>query len=359
MRFHATSLPLACALVLGLTLPSLAQTHKKRRRHVARQTWTAHPIAQGLSEDDITGGEDPVIRAAAVTALGDLNGTAVVVDPNDGRILAMVNQGLALSADYQPCSTTKMAVALAALDHRIVNENTPIRIAAHWSVNLTQALAYSINAYFEALGDKMGFATVTSFEREMGLGELAGYDIAGEDPGSLPGEPGPGGVAKLSSFGEGVRISPLQLAAIVTAIANGGTLYYLQHPTSPEQVRDFQPLVKRQLPIADFTPEVKDGMLAAVQYGTGKLARLRDEQILGKTGTCSRDGTRFGLFASYLGIAHPKLVVVVVLRGNRAVFGPRAAQVAGVIYRSLDRQHYFETASRDSDPALDPAAGHN
>ncbi|HUX67846.1 MAG TPA: hypothetical protein VMV31_10195, partial [Terriglobales bacterium] len=109
-------------------------------------------------------------------------------------------------------------------------------------------------------------------------------------------------------------------------------------------------------PIAALTPEVKDGMLAAVQYGTAKLARLRDEQILGKTGTCSRDGTRYGLFASYLGIEHPKLVVVVVLRGNRAVFGPRAAQVAGVIYRSLDQQHYFEAAAVRRRAAL-PAMG--
>ncbi len=344
-RFGLTAAVVACAL----SLPLVAQARKPRQRrvvhHVVRryvQTWTARSIAYGLGDHDITGGEDPEIRAAAVRALGDLNGTAVVVDPNNGRILAMVNQKLALSAQYQPCSTTKMAIALAALDHHVVNENTPIQVAAHWSVNLTTALAYSINAYFEALGDRMGFATVTRYEREMGLGEKAGWDIPGEDPGVVPDEPGPGGVAKLSSFGEGVHISPLQLAAIVTAIANGGTLYWLQHPTTPEQVRDFVPRIKRHLDIAALTPEVKDGMLGAVQYGTARLAKLSNEQILGKTGTCSRDGTRFGLFASYLGITHPQLVVVVILRGDGAVFGPRAAQVAGVIYRQLDREHYFE-----------------
>jgi penicillin-binding protein 2 len=335
--------------VCALSAPLAAQARKPVRRravhHIVRryvQTWTARPIAYGLGDHDVTGGEDPEVRAAAVRALGNLNGTAVVVDPNNGRILAMVNQKLALSAQYQPCSTTKMAIALAALDHHVVNENTPIQVAAHWSVNLTTALAYSINAYFEALGDRMGFATVTRYEREMGLGEKAGWNIPGEDPGVVPDEPGPGGVAKLSSFGEGVHISPLQLAAIVTAIANGGTLYWLQHPTTPEQVRDFVPRVKRHLDIAALAPEVKDGMLGAVQYGTAKLARLTNEQILGKTGTCSRDGTRFGLFASYLGITHPQLVVVVILRGNGAVFGPRAAQVAGVIYRRLDNEHFFE-----------------
>lgn len=339
------------AVVLGLPLGAQTAAHKRARvRRVVGQTWTARSTAQGLGADDVTGGDDPVIRAAAVRAIGDLNGTAVVVDPNTGRVLAMVNQSLALSADYQPCSTTKMAVALAALDHGVVNENTPIQIAAHWSVNLTQALAYSINAYFEALGEKMGFATVTGYERRMGLGEKAGWNIPGEDPGVVPAEPGPGGVAKLSSFGEGVHISPLQLAAITTAIANGGTLYYLQHPVNQAEVADFQPRVKRQLPIADFTPEVKDGMLAAVQYGTAKLAHLRDEQILGKTGTCSRDGTRYGLFASYLGIAHPQLVVVVVLRGDRSVFGPRAAQVAGEIYKALDQEHFFLASAASALP---------
>jgi len=346
---------LAAALALVLAQPATAQ----RRHRSSGQTWTAKPTAVGLGDQDVTTGDDPAIRAAAVSALGDLNGTAVVVDPNNGRVLAMVNQSLALSADYQPCSTTKMAVALAALHQGVVNENTPIKIAAHWSVNLTQALAYSINAYFEALGEKMGFATVTGYERELGLGERAGLDIPGEDPGSVPDAPGPGGVAKLSSFGEGVRISPLQLAAITAAIANGGTLYYLQHPTSAEQIADFTPKVKRQLPIAALTPDIKDGMLGAVQYGTAKLARLRDEQILGKTGTCSRDGTRFGLFASYLGIEHPQLVVVVVLRGNRTVFGPRAAQVAGEIYKTLDQQHYFEAAANAPQwPALRTRVAH-
>ncbi|MGH9467105.1 MAG: penicillin-binding transpeptidase domain-containing protein [Terriglobales bacterium] len=339
---------LVIALAAALVLPLGAQSRRRRIRHVRNegQTWTSKPVAHGLGADDVTGGEDPVLRAAAVRALGNLNGTAVVVDPNTGRILTMVNQGLALSAQYQPCSTTKMAVALAALDHDVVTENQPVQIARHDSVTMVKAMAYSINAYFEALGRKMGFAAVTDFEREVGLGERAGWNIPGEQPGAVPTQPGPGGVAKLSSFGEGVYVSPLQLAALVTAIANGGTLYYLQHPTTPEQVADFTPRIKRQLPIAAFTPVVKDGMRAAVLYGTARGAGLRGEQILGKTGTCSRDGTRFGLFASYLGIEHPQLVVVVILRGDRWDSGPRAADVAGRIYRALDREHIFTAESR-------------
>lgn len=338
----------ACCLALAVpasaTSSAKRSTHHRRRHHRVHrptQVWTARTYANDLAADDATRGEDPEIRRAAVTALGDLNGTAVIVDPNSGRILAMVNQALAVSADYQPCSTTKLAIALAALDQGVINENTPVQIGQHWFLTLTRALARSNNAYFEALGRRLGFETVSHYERLLGLGEKAGWKIAGEDPGSYPDAPPPGGVAKLSSFGEGIHISPLQLAAIVSTIANGGTLYWLQHPTTPEQVADFIPHVKRQLEIRNFVPAVQDGMMAAVNYGTARGAYLSDEEILGKTGTCSRDGTRFGLFASYLGPQHPQLSVVVVLRGNRSVFGPRAAEVAGQIYRTLDRQQFF------------------
>ena len=70
--------------------------------------------------DDITAGEDPVVRQAAIDALGDMNGTAVVIDPSNGRILAMVNQKLALSPGAEPCSTIKLTVALAALSEGLV-----------------------------------------------------------------------------------------------------------------------------------------------------------------------------------------------------------------------------------------------
>lgn len=334
----------------------VAHARLRRRRIVHRryvgQTWTSHPYKKGLGADDITAGEDPVVRAAAVHAMGDLNGTAVVVDPNDGRILAMVNQGLALSSDYQPCSTTKMAVSLAALHYGIVNENTLIPVAKRWSVNMTQALAWSINAYFEELGRRLGFERVSQYERMMGLGEKAGWDIAGESPGIYPTQPGKGGVAKLCSFGEGIHITPLQLASIVMSIANGGTLYYLQHPTSLEQEEHFVPRIKRHIEIGSLTPEVEDGMMAAVQYGTARLAKLGDERILGKTGTCSRGGTRFGLFASYLGVEHPRMVIVVILRGNRAVYGPRAAEIGGEIYKTLDERRYFAVNRALQNPEL-------
>ena len=86
-----------------------------------------------------------------------------------------------------------------------------------------------------------------------GLGELAGYHIQGEQLGVYPDHELAeklGGVGRMCSFGESVSMTPLQLGAIVSAIANGGTLYYLQHPETPEEVASFTPKVKRTLNIA-------------------------------------------------------------------------------------------------------------
>ena len=197
-----------------------------------------------------------------------MNGTVVAIEPTSGRVLAMVNQKLALSSGAQPCSTIKLSVALAAFSEGLISKETEVALGGRSRMNLTMALAHSNNAYFEALGRKLGFEKVAYYAHEYGLGELAGYDIAGEQLGSYP-EAGHshklGGVGKMCSFGEGVSMTPLQLGAMVSAIANGGTLYYLQHPTTPEEVANFQPRVKRQLDIAPIIPELSDGMAGAVQ----------------------------------------------------------------------------------------------
>jgi len=143
-------------------------------------------------------------------------------------------------------------------------------------------------------------------------------------------------------------MTPLQLGAMVSAIANGGTLYYLQHPTTPEEVADFQPRVKRQLDIKPVIPELSDGMAGAVQYGTARrlLLNFNEEEILGKTGTCSHDGTRFGWFASYANTDVGRIVVVIFLEGGRPTFGPKAAEIAGRMYRDMyDHKFFTDTAT--------------
>jgi penicillin-binding protein 2 len=315
-------------------------------RHRYYERFSTSSFAQDITEGDVTAGEDPIVRDAAIDALGGMNGTVVAIEPTSGRILAMVNQKLALSSGAQPCSTIKLSVALAALNEGIITKETEVRLGGRYHLNLTKALAHSNNAYFEALGRQLGFEKVHYYAHQYGLGELAGYGIPGEQLGIYPNEEISsklGGVGKMCSFGEGVSVTPLQLGALVSAIANGGTLYYLQHPSAPEEIADFQPVVKRRLDIAPLIPEISDGMQGAVQFGTARRLRanFNEEEVLGKTGTCSHAGTRFGWFASYAKTDVGQIVVVVFLEGGRPTFGPKAAEIAGLMYRNLYDHNYF------------------
>src|SRR6476646_2418133 len=320
----------------------------RRHRRYTERFYTSSFASENIAEGDVTSGEDPVVRQAALDALGNMNGTVVAIESTSGRILAMVNQKLALSSGAQPCSTIKLSVALAALSENVITKDTPIALGrrGRFRMNLTTALAHSNNAYFEAVGRRLGFEKVAYYAHQYGLGELAGYNIPGEHLGLYPSEEISaklGGVGKMCSFGEGISMTPLQLGAMVSAIANGGTLYYLQHPTTPEEVVNFQPRIKRQLAIAPVIPEISDGMAGAVQYGTARSLRVNfnEEEILGKTGTCSKDGTRFGWFASYANTQAGKIVLVVFLQGGRPTFGPKAAEISGLAYRSLYDHNFF------------------
>ena len=321
------------------------RTRKARRRYYER--FTASSFIEGdQGIGDVTTGEDPVVREAAIDALGNMNGTIVAIDPNSGRILAMVNQKLALSEGAQPCSTFKVAVALAALNENVITKETKVSLGGSYRMDLTTALAHSNNAYFEAVGRKLGFEKVSYYAHQFGLGELAGWNIQGEHLGQFPSTElaeSLGGVGKMCSFGESISLTPLQLGALVASIANGGTLYYLQHPTSPQEITSFTPRVKRYLDIQPLIPEISDGMAGAVNYGTARLLRTNfyQEPVLGKTGTCSKDGTRFGWFGSYADTEYGRIVTVVFLEGGRPTFGPKAAELAGKFYRNLYDKNFF------------------
>ena len=129
----------------------------------------------------------------------------------------------------------------------------------------------------------------------------------------------------MCSFGEGISMTPLQLGALVTAISNGGTLYYLQHPDARKQSPTSSPgssaisTSRRRFPNSPTAwPERS--------YGTARSVRLNfnEESILGKTGTCSHAGTRFGWFASYTNTDIGRIVTVVFLQGGRPTFRPQS-----------------------------------
>ena len=334
------------------------RSHASARRRTRRlwSPWT-EPTYADSTEGDFIDGEDLTVRKAAVDALGGLNGSIVVADPATGRILSMVNQKVALKSGFQPCSTIKIVAALAGLSEGLIERNTAVHLTRRSSMALTEALAKSNNPYFAFIGEKLGFERVSYYARLYGLGEKAGLNIPGEQPGTLPDSTPGEGLGMMTSFGSGISLTPLQLAALMSAIANNGTLYYLQYPRSQADVDHFVPRVKRQLDIGQWVPEIKPGMIGAVEFGTARRAQYAydsDEPIMGKTGTCtdSRTPTHLGWFGSYNEVGKKKLVVVVLLTGGRGVSGPTASGVAGQIYKNLAVANYFQQGNPTSPIAL-------
>jgi cell division protein FtsI/penicillin-binding protein 2 len=275
----------------------------------------------------------------------------VVVDPNTGRVLAIVNQRMALRSAFVPCSTFKPVVALGALHEGLITADTQLRVGRRTTMDLTTALAHSNNPFFAKLGRMLGYERLAQYAYLFGFGEKAGWKIPGEAPGRFPAAPPKeGGVGDLAYCGTDMSVTALQMAAAFSAIANGGTLYYLQHPRTPAEIAQFTPKVKRRMAqLTDYFGQLREGLAAAVIYGTGRMAYSPDEQIYGKTGTCSEDGARLGWFVSYANERQPSYVVVVLLRGGRLMYGPHAAQIAGQVYRDLRTRDQGPTQARHPD----------
>jgi cell division protein FtsI/penicillin-binding protein 2 len=292
---------------------------------------------------DRMAGEDLAVRRAAFEALAGYNGSVVVVDASNGRILTIVNQKMAFQSGFTPCSTIKIVTAMAALNEGVVERSTPVRMSRRLTLDLTDALAHShlSNGYFGRLGRKVGFERVRYYAQQFGLGEKAGWDIEEEHAGILP-ETAPveGGVTLMTAYGTGIRQTPLELAALLAAIGNGGTLYYLQYPRSEDEIQNFEPKVKRTLDVVHLLDDLRTGLRAAVEYGSGKAANFDGAStVLGKTGSCTDLGRpeHLGWFGAYSETGR-QLAVAVVLTGNRAVNGPLAAAVAGRLFRKLADQ---------------------
>lgn len=332
----------------------LSRLAGRRRSYVPAPAW-AEPTYADSTAGDTVDGEDLVVRRAAVSALGPFNGSVVVADPSTGRLLAVINQKLAYKGGFQPCSTIKLVSALAGLNEGLIDGTTLLRIGRNRSIDLTEALAHSNNLFFSNVGERLGFDRITHYAKLYGLGEKAALDIPEEDPLPLPSGPPTDGLGMMTSFGEGFNFSPLQLAALVSAIANGGELYYLQHPHTTQDLAQFVPRLKRKLDIERWLPEIRPGMEGAVEYGTARRANFEQTQpILGKTGTCTdvRSPIHLGWFGSYNNIGANKLVVVVLLTGGGSVNGAVASGVAGSVYRNLADEGYFGQERTVSPQAL-------
>ena len=319
----------------------LAERRRAEAAHlaaIARQRAAEEAMragVQSLIEKDDVSGEDPEIRRVAVNALGHHAGTVVVMDPKTGRIYSVVNQQWALREGFKPCSTIKLVTGLAGLNERVIDPVDTTTISESNSVTLTSALAHSKNEYFQTVGGRVGFDKMISYARQLGLGEKTGINSRNESQGRVPKLKSGFAVNHMSSHGDDFKVTAVQLATLVSAMANGGKLLTPFVPHTPQDEKRSAPKVRRLVSInADSFKQMVPGMIGSVSYGSGRRASNPQEVIAGKTGTCIEQGAWVGLFTSYAPLNNPRLAVVVIAKGDdgRNHF---PAAVAGRIYRDL------------------------
>jgi cell division protein FtsI/penicillin-binding protein 2 len=291
------------------------------------------------------------LQAVAQNTLGAREGAIVVLDPQTGRIKAVVNSELAFKSAFPPGSTIKPFTTLAALRAGVITEHTRIRCRGKYkredgidacvhppklpSFNAAEALAYSCNYFFAIMGERLDRDEFSKL-----LGEF-GFVLAR------------GRWQRQSALGEGtfLQVTPMQMASAYAALFNGGALLQPNY----DGVR----IVRAQLHLDDHERSLLlEGMRGAVSFGTAEKANLDSlpVYIAGKTGTSTQIGgyRTQGWFA---GIAfkpntapepgNAEIVVVVYLKNAH---GSEAAELARPIFDelagkrsiSLDRNLYFQ-----------------
>lgn len=274
---------------------------------------------------------DMAVGEAARLGLGRVQGSVVAMDPHTGRVIAVVNPGLGVANAYQPCSVFKIVVAIAGLTEGVITPETTHDCnggcwlwPGHGEVNLRRALADSCNPYFEAIGEQLGYEKVHKYAALLGLGTPSGINLDRETAGRVPAFVSPSRVGHVSSHAAGVTTSAVQLAVLLSATINGGTIFQ-------PQVAPPQGFVKRErwrLSQGTLLGQLSEGFLGAVNEGSAASAFDPDVIVAGKTGTCAG----VGWFASYAPADRPEIVVVVFVRPGS---GHLASAVAGRIYQTL------------------------
>jgi cell division protein FtsI/penicillin-binding protein 2 len=315
--------------------PAPAQTSADRQRlqtqHLQGVTRTRVAALPALVLPPDASGRDVLVGEACRKGLGWTQGSVVAMDPRTGRLLALVNPVHGMLKAYQPCSVFKIVTAIAGLSEGVITPETTFPCTkgcwswpGHGAINMRRALAVSCNPYFQQVGERVGFEKLQRHAQLLGLGTPSGINLGGESSGWFPGFVRPEGMALLSSHAEGVKTTPVQIAALLSATLNGGILYQPQ-VAGPS---DFAPRERWRLPEGTSLRGLAEGFLGAVNEGSASPAFDPDVVVAGKTGSCSS----VGWFASYAPADKPEIVIVVFMRyGN----GHGASAIAGRIYQEL------------------------
>jgi cell division protein FtsI/penicillin-binding protein 2 len=297
--------------------------------------------AQQIKTPEPEKSEDTRLQAAATNALGAREGAVVVLDPQTGRIRAVVNTELAFETAFPPGSSIKPFTTLAALRAGIITGDTRIRCRGKYKredlidacvhppklppFNPAEAVAYSCNYFFATTAERLDGDDFAQLLGDFGFGQTTGIDNQTESAGTLA----PARFQTQSALGEGpfLQVTAMQMATAYAALFNGGALLKPNY----DGVRK----VRAQLRIDDNERSLLlEGMRGAVSFGTAEKADLDSlpVYIAGKTGT----STQLGGFRSqgwFAGIAfnpntqaaNAQLIVVVYLKNAH---GSEAAVLA-------------------------------
>jgi penicillin-binding protein 2 len=343
------------------------------------------------------------LQQRAERALGDQVGAVVALDPRSGEILALASspsfnpnlfarrlqpedwqailsnpfhplQNRALQNTYSPGSIFKIVVALAGLAQGTITPADGVhcggaanfynhtfrcwRRGGHGWVNMRTALRESCDVYFFSLGQKLGIDRIARYARLLGMGVETGIDLSGEKAGLVPDSewstrvrrhPWYLGETISVAIGQGPLLAtPLQIAVLMGAIANGGEL------VTPHLLRGAKEPPRRRLPLdAAQLAQVREALWAVVnETGTGAAAKLEGFDVAGKTSTVQVIAQKtwirsedlpfeqrdHGWFASFAPYHDPQLVVVVFIEhGGHG--SSSAAPVAREVYETYFRDH--------------------
>jgi cell division protein FtsI (penicillin-binding protein 3) len=311
--------------------------------------------------------------AAAVKKFGAKGGSVVVMDPRSGEILAMTStpffnpnkystakfdamRNKAITDAYEPGSTIKSVTAASAIDAGLFTPSSMFRLPptlrvgdrtiheAHvrGTVNysLSQIVTHSSNIGAVKIGQALGKRRLADYFTKFGLSRKTGVDFPGEASGWMP-PPSTWSLSTMGNlpFGQGLSVTPLQLARSLAAIANGGTLVtphflYRQGSAPATFPADPEPVISRAA-ATQATRMLTD----VVREGTGMEAAVSGYQVAGKTGTAQKPrvggvgymsgGVYVASFAGYLPAGDPKILIVVTIDSpSRGLYGGTVAAPA-------------------------------
>jgi stage II sporulation protein D len=301
---------------------------------------------------------DRALLRAATEALGDREGSVLVMDPRTGRLRAVVNTRLAFEQAFPPGSTIKSFTALTALRAGLIDQESTTLCRGRFTTdgldvvcshpksntpfNLSRALGYSCNYYFATLARRLSFGAFKRTLAEAGLGEKTGVNAGGESAGML--RDGDWGVRDLLGEGDNLLVTPIQLLAAYCALFNGGHLLRPQISDS----ENFNSSERSSVHIEESqrTALIK-GMRGAVEYGTAEKSELSTLPmfVFGKTGTSTSSNgfRRQGWFVSFAADAHsvnevtPESLELAVLVFAKRSHGSEAAIVAHRVFEEYAR----------------------